>query len=97
MTPHPYTVTCSLGTDMEIPGSENMLIENWCEHSSALPPSTDPGRKEEELWNLKGGESNTCRLTEVYEEEEEEETFEGHLRKRDPECRRNECLKAWGV
>lgn len=26
VTPHPYTVTCSLGTDRENPGSENMLI-----------------------------------------------------------------------
>lgn len=26
VTPHPYTVTCSLGTDAESPGRENMLI-----------------------------------------------------------------------
>lgn len=92
MTPHPYTVTCSLGTDTENPGSENMLISSSCKHSSSLPPSTDPGRTEEELWNLMG-ESNSCRLTEAYlQAEEEDGTFQGHLRERGAACRRTECL-----
>lgn len=38
VTPQPYTVTCSPGTDAEKPGRENTLILSLGKHSAPSPP-----------------------------------------------------------